>query len=241
MSQKIIVISQPRFMPALNYLHRMMLADQFVYLDTVQYTPRDWENRNKIKTSNGESWLSVPVIKQSREQKIQDTRIDNEQNWAEKQLKTLQQCYAKAPFYKEHSFFLEETYAKNWEYLADINEHIVEYACDYLEIECNFIRASSFNPEGSGEELLINICNHLDVNIYMSGSLGRNYIHAEKWQKEGIGLFYHDYEYPEYPQINGDFLPWMGFIDLFMNCGKQSREIIMQQNIQRSQITDLLE
>jgi hypothetical protein len=221
-----IVISQPRFAPALNYLHRMMLSDIFVYLDTVQYTRRDWENRNRIKGPNGEILLTVPVIQRQRDQKISETRIDNSQNWRQKHLKTLQQSYSKAKFFDQHMPLLEEILASDWEYLIDLNESIINYACQYLEIECRFVRASELAVDGVGEPLLIDICKKLGADTYVSGSLGRNYIDPHVWQENHIRLLFHDYEYPQYSQLHGKFLPWMSFIDLFMNCGKKSREII---------------
>src|SRR2546430_11988915 len=60
------VISQPRFFPGLHYLHRMMVTDVFVVLDTVQFTPRHEENRAKLKGPQGPQWLTVPDRKSTR-------------------------------------------------------------------------------------------------------------------------------------------------------------------------------
>ena len=77
----ICVISQPRFFPGLHYLHRMMVADVFVVLDTVQFNPRHEENRAKVKGAKGGQWLTAPMRQVSREQLIIDTQVDDGQPW----------------------------------------------------------------------------------------------------------------------------------------------------------------
>src|SRR5947209_13015952 len=95
------VISQPRFFPGLHYLHRMMVADVFVILDTVQFTPRHEENRARLRTARGSDWLTAPVRQASREQLIRETCVDRDQPWQRKALGTLQHLYGKAPHYRE--------------------------------------------------------------------------------------------------------------------------------------------
>lgn len=229
----IAVISQPRYLPACNYLHRMILADVFVYLDTVRYTPRDWENRNRVKTAGGPVWLSVPVIRRKRDQRIFETLIDNEQNWDQKHLRTLRHAYGKAPFYDAHADALEDIYSARWERLIDLNCQIVEYACKVMDIDCTFVRASELGVVGEGESLLIDICKNIEASVYLSGNLGRKYINKNSWENEGIDVVYHDYVHPEYPQINGEFLPWMCFLDLLFNCGPKSRAVLLRGNLSR--------
>src|SRR2546430_9198364 len=78
------VISQPRFFPGLHYLHRMMVTDVFVVLDTVQFTPRHEENRAKLKGPQGPQWLTVPVRQSRRDQLIGEIRPDDTQPWPRK-------------------------------------------------------------------------------------------------------------------------------------------------------------
>ncbi|GFM35157.1 WbqC family protein [Desulfovibrio subterraneus] len=221
---KSIVISQPRFLPALNYFQRMEICDCFVFLDTVQYSPSDWENRNKIKTPLGAQWVTVPVKNSGHGMRIFDTEIENKHNWRSKILKTLRQNYSKAPFYTYCMPYLEECFSQDWYKLVDLNMHLIDFACRTLDISCEFVFSSELNVDGSGEALLINLCKNLGADKYISGSLGRNYITKRNWDDEGIELCYHDFEPYEYPQIYGEFLPWLCFVDLFMNCGPKSKD-----------------
>lgn len=48
----------------------------FVVYDEMQYTKRDWRNRNLIKTPNGLKWLSIPVeVKGKYFQKINERKM----------------------------------------------------------------------------------------------------------------------------------------------------------------------
>ena len=50
------------FLPWLGYFYMIDKADEFVFLDNVQFDKRSWQQRNKIKTPNGDDWITVPVL-----------------------------------------------------------------------------------------------------------------------------------------------------------------------------------
>lgn len=233
----IVTISQPRYLPACNYIHRMVLSDIFVYLDNVKYSPRDWENRNKIKLNNGNAhWLSVPVHHEQSGQLIRDTRINNETGWAHKHLNTLIHNYSKAPHFEKHIGFFRDLYSRTWESLSELNIYIIDYIVRQLGLCCSFIKASEIDAEGKGQELLLDILDKVGGTIYLSGPMGRNYIDENAFEEKGIKLIYHDYVHPKYPQLHGDFIPWMSFIDLLFNCGDESMDYLNDENITRSKI-----
>ena len=57
-----ITILQPSYLPWLGYFEQMSRSDKFVLLDDVQYTRRDWRNRNRVRVKKGWAWLTVPVL-----------------------------------------------------------------------------------------------------------------------------------------------------------------------------------
>lgn len=226
-----VTISQPRYLPACNYIQRMELSDIFVYLDNVKYSPRDWENRNKIKLTTGKTnWMSVPIIHRNKDQLIKDTMINNQQRWWEEHLNMLICNYGRAKYFKRYIDFFRDTYSKKWYYLIDLNIYIIDFIIKELGISCNFVKASDLNVKGTGQDLLINICKKLKGDIYISGPLGRNYIEKKNFEKNRINLYYHDYKHPVYPQMHGEFLEYMSVIDLLFNCGEESREYLSDKN-----------
>ena len=228
MTGRTAVISQPRFLPAANYFHRMMLADVFVVLDTVQYTPRDWENRNRILGPDGPQWLSVPVIHVSRTQRILETRVDNTQDWRSKHLRTLEAAYGRAPHYAPTMRLLEGLYRPAWDRLLDLDRHFIADAVRELGIGCEFVLASDLEAEGKGQALLMSLCRAVGADTYLSGALGRDYLRPPDWAAAGIRLRYHDYRPAVHPQLLPGFTPWMSVVDMMMNCGPATREVLAQ-------------
>ena len=170
------VISQPRLFPGLHYLHRMLAADWFVILDTVQFTPRHEENRARLRTANGADWLTVPMRQASREQLIRDTRIDESQPWQRRALGTLQHLYGKAPHFRVHAPAVQAVLEGRYETLTDLDRASWEPALRLLGITCRFVRASELPVEGKGPQLLLDICKHLGADSYLSGGFGREYL-----------------------------------------------------------------
>ena len=122
----ILTAHQPVYLPWLGLFHKIALADTFVFFDQVQYLPKDWMNRNKIKTTSGEIFLTVPVFtKGHREKKTSEIEINNNENWQNKHLKTIKLNYSKTPYYEEYIPFFEEVYSKKWVKLSQLN-HILK-------------------------------------------------------------------------------------------------------------------
>jgi hypothetical protein len=216
---RVCVISQPRFFPGLHYLHRMLVADFFVLLDTVQFNPRHEENRARILTPRGPDWLTVPVRQASREQLIVQTRPDDGQPWQRKMLKTLQHVYGKAPLYRAHAPAVEEVLGAAHETLADLDRASWGPALRLLRPTCRFVRASELPVSGSGPRLLLDICTHLGADTYLSGSFGREYLDADEFARAGVSVYFHEYACPAYPQRCEGFVPFLSYLDALFNVG----------------------
>ena len=122
----ILTAHQPVYLPWLGFFHKIALSEAFCYFDDVQYLKKDWNNRNKIKTLEGENWLTVPVLtKGSREKKICEIEINNSLGWRKKHWKSICFSYKKSPFFKDYSDFFEDLYKKEWGYLTELNEYML--------------------------------------------------------------------------------------------------------------------
>ena len=58
---KKVAILQSNYIPWKGYFDVISSVDEFIIYDEMQYTARDWRNRNKIKTPQGLKWLSIPI------------------------------------------------------------------------------------------------------------------------------------------------------------------------------------
>ncbi|MEH2106290.1 WbqC family protein [Nostoc sp.] len=224
----IVTISQPRYQPWLGYFHRIAISDLFIYLDTVQYTPRDWENRNKVKTDRGSTWLTVPV-KANYRAMIPEVLVDNEQFWQWKHWGTIKTYYGNSPYFCSFAERLHSIYKeKIWHSLTDLNFSLTDILCECLGLEQpQFIKATDLGIQGKGSELILNICKAVGATVYLSGSQGRNYMDEAAFADAGINIHYQDYNHPVYPQLHNEFLPNLAAIDLLFNCGADSLDILM--------------
>ena len=150
---------QPAYLPWGGFIERISLSDVFIILDDVQFEKNSFTNRNQIKTSNGLTWLTVPVsLKGHTSKSIKDIEIVNHQPWYKKHWKSIQQNYHKSPFFKEHENFFEDTYRKNWILLNELNSHLLSYFLDFLNIDTKIVYLSNLNVFGKKQDLIINLC-----------------------------------------------------------------------------------
>lgn len=233
----ILTAHQPVYLPWLGLFHKIALADKFVFFNEVQYLPKDWMNRNKIKTASGDIWLTVPVLRKGyRESKTSELQINNTANWQEKHLKTISINYRKAAFFEKYIKFFEDTYAKEWIYLDDLNEYMLKWFLKEFGINVEFLRASDFNFEGTKSALVLDMCKKLNASTYIFGELGRDYAQMEEFEKAGINVIFQDYVHPTYRQLYGDFISHLSVIDLLFNCGPDSCKIIMSNNVSKEEL-----
>lgn len=234
----ILTAHQPVYLPWLGLFHKIALADKFVFFNEVQYLPKDWMNRNKIKTASGAIWLTVPVLRKGyRESKTSELQINNTVNWQEKHLKTISINYRKAPFFENYIKFFEATYAKEWIYLSDLNEYMLKWFLKEFGINVEFLRASDYNFEGTKSSLVLDMCKKLNASTYIFGTLGRDYVQMDEFKKAGINVIFQDYIHPTYRQMYGDFVSHLSIIDLLFNCGPDSYKIILSNNVSKKELS----
>lgn len=218
-----VVIHQPNYLPGCTYFDKLASADVFVSLDTVQYTKNNWINRNRIKTANGLQWITVPVHTKGRStQSIFETEIDIKKDWQRDHARTLEQNYARAPFFDAYGPALIEALGRPWTRLAEMNEHLLRMLCAWLGTDVPLVRASNLNVSGSSTDLLLNICEAVGADRYLSGPGGRKYMDVHMFAARGVELVFHDYHHPVYPQLHGPFEENLSAIDLLFNVGEEA-------------------
>jgi len=225
----IIAVHQPQYLPWLGYFDKILRADIFVLLDNVQFKKNEFQNRNKIKTANGWQWLTVPV-KYRFPQLINEVEINNTVRWQHKQHRAIITNYSKAPFKGYLDEFFEELFSRKWDMLSDLNIFIVKRLCKILGIDTQILVASRLGdlPQDR-DERLISIVEALGGDTYLAGAGGREYMDIDKYRKRGIRVIFQDYIHPVYHQLFGEFQPYMSIIDLILNCGDKSLEILRSQ------------
>lgn len=221
MQVKKIAILQSNYIPWKGYFDMINSVDEFVLYDDMQYTRRDWRNRNKIKTPNGLLWLTVPVeVKGKYFQKICETVVSDDK-WAKDHWATVKQFYSKAKFFKLYKDVFEEFYLNNVDKeLSVINYKLIKIISGILGIETKISWSSDYNLIDGKTERLVSIAKEAGASEYLSGPAARDYIVPEFFAEEGIALSWMDYSgYPEYEQLYPPFEHGVTILDLLFNEG----------------------
>lgn len=227
--ERTVAILQPSYLPWLGYFAQMHRSDVFVVYDDVQFDKESWRNRNRIKTSQGVQWLTVPVLTKGQDwPSNRDIKINNTTGWSRKHLAALRQNYGKAPCFHDYFALFEQLYSRPWTFLFDLNMEVLYTLLGALRFERQIVFSSQLQASGGQTERLINICTALGATHFFEGAAGKNYIDEAAFARAGIALEYQDYQHPEYPQLYGPFVPYLSTVDLLFNCGLKSLEILIQ-------------
>jgi len=201
------------------------MVDEFIVYDDVQYTKRDWRNRNIIKTRDGLKWLTIPVeVKGKYNQTIKETRVSNNK-WASKHWETLRHTYSPAPFFNDYAARLEEMYirARELELLSEINLLFMREIGEYLGIKTRISFSSDYKLEGERSHRAMNICLQADAGEYLTGPSAISYLDIAAFTRAGIKVKWMDYSgYKEYPQLYSPFVHEVSIVDLIFNTGSNS-------------------
>lgn len=221
-----VVIMQPTYLPWMGYFDLMDQADRFVILDTVQFVRQSWQQRNRVKTSSGAHWLTVPVMREFA-QTIAAVRVNNATDWARAHWRTLEQNYRRAPFWGSFAGGIKELFCVKREWLWEGNFALIEFLREAMGITTPLVRASTIQATGRREALLVNTCRQLDATDYLSPLGSVAYLHDEApFAAEKIRVEFQHYEHPEYRQLYPPFVSHLSALDLLLNEGDGALEIL---------------
>jgi len=225
---KKVAILQSNYIPWKGYFDLINMVNEFILYDDMQYTKRDWRNRNKIKTPQGLKWLTIPVdVKGKYYQKINDTKI-SDTKWGEKHWVQIVQNYKKTPYFKEYKELFEELYLNsNEKYLSQINYKFIIKINEILGIDTNIRWSSEFDLVDDKNERLLGICKDCSADIYISGPAAKGYLDEKLFKEESLKVEWMDYNgYPEYSQLHTPFEHGVTILDLIFNEGSNTTKFM---------------
>lgn len=224
--RKCAAIVQSNYIPWKGYFDLINRVDEFVLLDDVQYTRRDWRNRNLIKTPQGRQWLTIPVeVKGKYKQLIRETRI-SDPGWGRQHWATLVQNYSRAAHFKDYREVFEDLYVSaHWQLLSDCNRAFLESICGILGIQTRLSWSWEHAASDGRNERLIDICRSVGATTYLSGPAAKGYLDEAMFNAHGISVEWMTYpDYPEYRQLHGPFEHGVTILDLLFNEGPRAKQ-----------------
>lgn len=230
----IVAAHQPAFLPWLGYIDKLANADLFVVMDDLQYEAQNFQNRNRIKLERGPHWLTVPVVRGAQTDRVMDKRIDNtgrggRHHWQHRIWRTLTIHYGSAPHFASYAPELEDAFTRRWEWLLDLDLHILELARRWFGITRPVMRASVLGLRGARTERIRALCEAVGADTYLSGRGGSlTYVDTALLARAGITTLWQRFTHPSYLQRYSriGFVSHLAFLDILFNWGPYSTVIL---------------
>jgi WbqC-like protein family len=215
-----VAVLQSNYIPWKGYFDIIHDVDRFVFYDDNQYTKNDWRNRNRIKTTSGPSWLTIPVgtdhARLIHEVALPDPR------WQAKHHQSIVQNYGKCAHFARYREWLDHVYlGQRWTNLSELNQATIRHiAREFLGIRTEFDDSRQHAAAGQNLDKLLDLVAKTGASTYLSGPAARDYIVPERFAQLGVALEWKDYRgYPEYPQRFPPFEHGVSVLDLLFNTG----------------------
>lgn len=226
---KKVAILQSNYIPWKGYFDIINMVDEFILYDDMQYTKRDWRNRNKIVTPDGLMWLTIPVDTKGKfYQKINETKI-SDMKWVDEHWKSIQYNYAKAKHFNDFADAIHEMYeqCRNEEYISKVNYIFLTGICKLLDIKTKITWSSDYELVDGKTERLVGLVKSAGGDYYLSGPAAKDYIVPELFEEAGIELDWMDYSgYKEYHQLGKEFEHGVSILDLIFNEGSDAKKYL---------------
>jgi hypothetical protein len=200
-------------------------------MDDAQYDKR-FTNRNKIIATNGWTWMSVPINKDHKFLPNSQVEINNEISWRDEHWKKIYHSYANAIYFKKYESFFKNVYDTKWTSLFELNFETLKKIMDLLGIKTSILKSSELNVPGTSTERLVNLCKAVGADTYVSGIGGKGYMDEKLFSKNNLNLEYQNYAAKPYSQrLSDSFVPDLSIIDMLVNVGPESIEIISESDV----------
>lgn len=219
---------QSNYIPWKGVFDMMNMVDVFVFYDDVQFTKQDWRSRNRIKTVNGPTYLTVPCGKTQR-RLINEVEL-HDHKWQQQHWKTILFSYSKAPYFHLYRPFLEDFYlSKQWSHLSQMNQYFSTYvAKEIFNIPTTFLKSEDIMSAGAKGERVLSLMKEIGTTHYLSGPAAKDYLDEDLFEQENIVVEWMDYSgYKEYEQMFPPFDHYVSVIDLLVHTGPSAKEYML--------------
>lgn len=211
-----VAIVQSCYIPWLGYFQLISKCDLFILLDDVQFTRRDWRNRNKIRTRQGDRWLTIPLKQSGNYDARIDEMVVSDPLWMQTHYDILAANYRTAPGWKRYYDELEWCYIDAPEHLSGINRRFLELGMRWLGIGTSLAWSTDYDSGGTKSAKLVDLCRACGATCYLSGPTAKAYLDERLFNANGIGvewMTYHDW-------------PKLSFLHVILTSGKDALSIL---------------
>jgi hypothetical protein len=209
-----VAMHQSQYLPWPPYFRKMAQADVFILMDSVQYQKNGVQNRNKIHSANGPLWLTIP-IGGSLDQDICAKLPTNEQ-WRKKHIQSIRSSYARTRFFSVHFDAIATLIQSSGPDLHSINMALIRYFRSVLGITNELRLLSELAVHSNKNQLVLDSCNAVGADLYISGSGALDYMDRNSFQSAGIQLAVLQNDIPHYTQYHQPSVDGLSMLDWLM-------------------------
>jgi len=225
-NMKNVMIRQPGYLPNIGFFKKIQSSEFFVFLDDAQFVKDRFDNRNKIRTSEGYRWLTVPIKRPVFSKKLNEITISYDTDWKKEHSDLIFESYNKTQYFSSYWNSIKNILEQKYDKLIDLNLDLIKFINSELKITTETFLSSELNISETKTRKLVAICSKLNATCYISGISGHDYLEEDLFTKSKIKLIYENFVHPKYDQIHENFIENMSIIDLLFNMGEQSVQIL---------------
>jgi hypothetical protein len=228
-----IVISQSMLFPWVGMLEQIHLANCFVHYDDVQFSKGSFTNRVQIKTAQGTRWMTVPLENRYLGQHIDEVEVAPVSKWRDKHLILLKSSFEGTKYANDALEIANHVYSIEYPNIGALARASLMALVDYfgLDKSTTFIDVKELAIDGSSSRRVLDVVRKLGGNNYITGLGALKYLDHDLFETNGISVCYIQYRCCPYPQLHGEFTPYVSGLDLIANCGKEGIQYICSKTI----------
>lgn len=226
-----ISIMQPYFFPYIGYWQLIYASDIFVVYDDVNYIKQGWIHRNRIFQNGKDRYLNIPIINASQNKHINETKINYQEDFCNRNYNILKECYKKSPFFSEVIQIIMDAMKSKEILVSEYLYNQIRYISGILEIKTIIGKSSNIvkNNLLKGEEKIIDITKKINGDLYINPIGGTNLYNPEHFKNNGLELKFLKSKLPRYKQFDKDFIPALSIIDVLMFCGLNNTKDMLKE------------
>ncbi|MEK7954052.1 WbqC family protein [Luteolibacter soli] len=231
-----LAIMQPYFFPYIGYFQLMHAVDEFIVYDNIQFTKKGWINRNRILVNGADSYIGIPLKKDSDYLNVVDRYLADV--WPEEQkslLNRLTGSYRKAPHFESVFPLIKEIIQSEERNLFGFLLSSLVKVKNHIGITTPLIVSSSLAIDHAlrSEEKVMALCKARNAQVYMNPIGGVELYSKESFRGDGIELQFLKADNIQYPQFSNEFVPFLSIIDVLMfNSQERVRDFLNQYTLQ---------
>jgi len=228
-----LAIMQPYFFPYLGYFQLIDAVDRFVFYDDVSFIKNGWINRNRILVDGAPIYFTVPLVKKSSNNKINQTKIHQGlfPIWRRKFLKTLEQHYGKAPHFTNVFELVQRILEIDHKNIASLAMNSIILCSNFMRLSCEFGKSSRDFPNMKlgGLDRIFDVCRKSGAKVFVNSPGGKSLYNKEIFEQNNFSLTFLNSRLNPYPQLNEEFLPNLSILDIMMNCSTDEIQDMLKQ------------